>query len=116
MPRVKQRRDVARARALRGAMSLPEVVLWQRLRVCETAKFRRQHPVGRYVLDFYCAGAKVCVEIDGMAHDMGDRPARDVVRDAWLAAQGVRVLRVPAVDVLRDADAVAEGVLRFCGG
>ena len=97
-------------------MSLPEVMLWQRLRVCETMKFRRQHPVGRYVLDFYCARARVCIEVDGIAHDMGDRPERDIARDGWLQGQGVRVLRVAAVDVLRDVDGVADGVVRFCGG
>ncbi|MDT0507757.1 endonuclease domain-containing protein [Novosphingobium sp. MMS21-SN21R] len=97
-------------------MSLPEVMLWQRLRICKVAKFRRQHPVGRYILDFYCAGAKVCIEIDGISHDMGGTPERDAVRDAWLLTQGVRVLRVPARDVLRDADSVAQGVLRACLG
>lgn len=116
LPRVRQQRDVAKARALRGALTLPEVMLWQRLRVCELAKFRRQHPVGRYVLDFYCASAKVAIEVDGVAHDMGDRPARDDARDAWLSGQGVRVLRVPAGEVLRDVDGVAEGVLRVCLG
>jgi very-short-patch-repair endonuclease len=41
--------------------------------------FRRQHPIGRYVLDFYCAGARLAVEIDGLSHDLGDRPQRDSI-------------------------------------
>lgn len=116
MPRPRQQRDVARARELRGAMTLPEVLLWQRLRKVEDAKFRRQHPIGPYVLDFYCAAARVCIEIDGIAHDMGDRPERDAVRDRWLAGQGVRVVRVAAAEVLRDVDGVADSLVRMCGG
>jgi very-short-patch-repair endonuclease len=51
--------------------------------------FRRQHPIGRYVLDFYCAEARLAVEIDGMSHDLGDRPRHDANRDAWLNARGL---------------------------
>jgi very-short-patch-repair endonuclease len=58
--------------------------------------FRRQHPIGRYVLDFYCAKARLAIEIDGISHDMSTRPKRDIERDAWLAAHGVTVLRIAA--------------------
>jgi very-short-patch-repair endonuclease len=51
--------------------------------------FRRQHPIGRYVLDFYCAEARLAVEIDGLSHDLGDWPQRDISRDAWLSAHGL---------------------------
>ncbi|HQS97494.1 MAG: hypothetical protein B7X90_08005 [Novosphingobium sp. 17-62-19] len=97
-------------------MTLPEILLWQRLRRCEDVKFRRQHPVGPYVLDFYCAAVRVCIEVDGIVHDMGTRPARDAVRDDWLAGQGVRVMRIAAVEVLRDVDGVAAALVRICGG
>ena len=51
-------------------MTLPEVLLWNLLRKApDGVVFRRQHPIGRYVVDFYCARAKVCIEIDGFAHD-----------------------------------------------
>ncbi len=93
-------------------MSLPEVLLWQRLRLDPHGlKFRRQHPVLTYVLDFYCARARLAVEIDGEVHDRGDRPARDVERDAALMAHGLTVLRIPARDVLADADAAAEAIV-----
>jgi len=63
------------ARQLRQQMSLPETLLWNLLRKApDGVIFRRQHPVGPYVVDFYCAKAKVCFEIDGIVHDMGDRP------------------------------------------
>jgi very-short-patch-repair endonuclease len=62
--------------------------------------FRRQHPIGRYVLDFYCAEARLAVEIDGMSHDLGDRPQRDASREAWLKARGLTVMRVAASEAM----------------
>jgi very-short-patch-repair endonuclease len=101
---------VANAKALRRAMTLPEIILWQALRARPGGfKFRRQHSAGPYVLDFYCAAAALCIEVDGKAHDMGDNPARDVRRDGWLAEQGVRTLRIAAEEVLCDL----EPVIRF---
>lgn len=116
MPRVKQERNVAKARALRASMSLPEVLLWQELRQQDEVKFRRQHPIGRYVLDFYCTKAKVCVEIDGIAHEMAGCPTRDDERDAWLRGYGIEVVRIPACEVLRSAPDVAESLIRYCAG
>ncbi len=115
MPRTKLDRNVARARKLRDEMSLPEVLLWQVLRgEPDGVKFRRQHPLGPYVLDFYCASAKLCVEIDGISHDMGDRPERDARRIAWLASQGIETVRIPASEVLRSPRDVAEAIVRRC--
>ena len=106
------RRTIANARRLRRAMSLPEVLLWRELRKRHGGfKFRRQHPAGRYILDFFCAEARLAIEVDGAAHDMGDRPERDERRDRWLEAQGVTVLRVSAQDVLRDVERVIQLIL-----
>ena len=102
-----------RARRLRRALSLPEKLLWVRLRGADV-RFRRQHPVGAYVLDFYCPAAKLAIEVDGMAHDMGDRPQRDAIRTGWLNAEGIEVLRIPAADVLANPDEVADALLRLC--
>ncbi|WP_338445704.1 endonuclease domain-containing protein [Pelagerythrobacter marensis] len=115
MPRTKRIRDIGRARRLRAEMSLPEVLLWQELRrkACDI-KFRRQHPLGRYVLDFYVAALKLAIEIDGQAHDMGDRPERDIARDRWLRAQNIEVIRIPASEVLRDANEIADSIVRYC--
>ena len=108
------RATVRKARGLRRDMSLPEVLLWQRLRGRPGGvKFRRQHPVGRYVADFYAADARLIVEVDGAAHDRGDRPERDGARDDWLRGQGFVVVRVAASDVLKDVDAVVDGLVRL---
>lgn len=114
MPRKKQPRNTARAREQRKAMSLPEVLLWRELRQQSEVKFRRQHSIDPYFLDFYCAKAKVCIELDGIAHDMGDRPANDAFRDARLREEGIEVVRIPATDVLADPHAVAESLIRYC--
>lgn len=116
MPRPKNSGNVARARQLRGQMTLPEVLLWQELRRQSQFRFRRQHPLGPYVLDFYCAALKLCVEIDGIAHDLGGNPARDGTRDHWLREQGVKILRIPATEVLQSPTNTAEAVLSYCRG
>jgi very-short-patch-repair endonuclease len=100
-----------RARELRRKMSLPEVVLWQALRKGRLAGFRfhRQHPVGPYILDFYCPSARLAIEVDGFAHDTVAQVGHDERRDGFLAGRGIRVLRITAADVLRDER--LEGVL-----
>ncbi|MFN3583393.1 endonuclease domain-containing protein [Phenylobacterium sp.] len=104
---------VSRARSLRRRMTPPEARLWVALRrkAVEGLRFRRQHPVGPYVLDFYCEAARLCVEVDGQTHWLGAAPARDADRDAWLAARGVKTLRLPASVVLGDLDAAVRTIL-----
>jgi very-short-patch-repair endonuclease len=101
------------ARRLRRELSLPEKLLWVRLRGAEV-RFRRQHPMGPYVLDFYCPAAKLAIEVDGAAHDFGNRPKRDDLRAEWLKGHGIDVLRILAKDVLADPDAIADGLIRMC--
>ena len=106
------RATVAKARKLRREMSPPEAILWQVLRERpEGLKFRRQHPVGPFVADFYCPSRKLIVEVDGMAHAMGDTPERDERRDGWLREHGFRVVRIPAADVLNDPEAALNFIL-----
>jgi very-short-patch-repair endonuclease len=101
------------ARKFRRELSLPEKLLWVRIRRNEL-NFRRQHPIGEYVLDFYCPAAKLAIEVDGAAHDFGDRPDRDNRRAAWLKGEGIEVVRIPAKDVLRDPDEVANAIVGMC--
>jgi len=110
------RSTVDKARGLRRIMTPPEVRLWQILRTRPGGlRFRRQHPCGPYVLDFYCPSARLAIEVDGIAHDMGVNPARDVRRDAWLEASGIRVMRIGAVEVMMDLDAVVRMIVSGCG-
>ena len=96
-------------------MTLPEVLLWQQLRLRPGGfKFRKQHPAKPWILDFYCHDAKLIVEVDGIAHDMGDRPCRDEARDAHFRALGFRIVRIPATEVLQDAIEVADSLAALC--
>jgi very-short-patch-repair endonuclease len=96
-----------RAKELRREMSLPEILLWRQLRNKQTGfHWRKQHPAGPYDLDFYCDDAKLCVEVDGEAHDRGEQPRRDARRDAFLGKHNILTLRVPATEVLRNLDGV----------
>ncbi|HEY8004270.1 MAG TPA: DUF559 domain-containing protein [Phenylobacterium sp.] len=101
-----------RAKALRRTMSLPEVLLWSAIKggAVDGLQFRKQHPIGPYVLDFYCHAAQLAVEVDGASHSAGDRPDRDVRRDAWLAARGIATLRLSASLILRDLDAAVRTI------
>jgi very-short-patch-repair endonuclease len=108
------RPEVSLARKLRREMSLPEVLLWEQLRATKTGlRFRRQHPIGPYVCDFYCATAKLTVEGDGEFHGRDDRPQRDAGRDRFFEQNGYRVLRVAAGEVLRDMEAVVTMIVSF---
>ncbi|HEX8668298.1 MAG TPA: DUF559 domain-containing protein [Allosphingosinicella sp.] len=109
------KRTVARARALRRQLTQPEARLWQVLRTRpDELKFRKQHPIGPYVLDFYCPAAKLDIEVDGDAHDMGSNPARDARRDAWLRERGLQVLRIPAAHLYGDIEPAVMLILSRC--
>jgi len=99
------RSTIRRARELRRKLTPPEARLWVALRQNKLhLRFRRQHPIGPYVLDFYCDAAKLAVEVDGQGH-LG-RVAQDERRDAWLSARGIRTLRIPAVSVRDNLEGV----------
>ena len=103
------------ARKLRKEMSLPEVLLWRILKQRPAGlKFRKQHPLGDYVVDFFCAERRLIFEIDGIAHEMGDRPERDERRDERLSAAGFQIVRIPASELLKDVTSAAEAIVGFC--
>ena len=100
------------ARKLRREMTLPEVLLWQRLRGnAASVRFRRQHPIGPYIADFFCTAHKLVIEIDGKDHDGAEKAEHDARRDAFLKENGYQVLRIAAADVLKDVDAVAQAIV-----
>jgi very-short-patch-repair endonuclease len=105
------------AKRLRKEMTPPEIGLWLALRRNEAGlRFRKQHAVEDYVLDFYCAPARLAIEVDGEAHGRGDRPARDAIRDAWLVSQGLRVVRYPAIEILSNLEDVARQIVAIALG
>ncbi len=108
----------SRAKALRGRLSPPEVLLWVRLRARhpDLPRWRRQHPISPYVTDFYCSAARLVVEIDGSTHGEDAQIAYDEVRDRYMQRLGYHVLRIPAADVMRAVDEVAEGIVHTALG
>ena len=110
------RDTIKRARKLRSEMSLPEGLLWRELRKRPAGlKFRRQHPAGIYVLDFYCTMVRLAIEVDGFGHDSIRAATADEVRSHYLRSQHVATLRIPAQPVLEDLHAVVVRILEVCG-
>ena len=101
-------RSIASAKEMRKALTPPEARLWQavRRRALNGLKFRRQHPIGPFALDFYFVSAKLAVEVDGAVHTLGENPKRDDSRDLWLERHGITVLRIEARHVRDKLDAV----------
>jgi very-short-patch-repair endonuclease len=117
VPRILQApiKTVKCARKLRRDMSLPEVLLWQQLRQRPGGfKFRKQCPQHPYVIDFACLESRLAIEVDGEAHDRGDRPQRDAARDDHLEAMGFTTMRIPAREVLGNIEGVLAGIVVKC--
>ena len=98
---------------MRREMNQTEWRVWDRLRGRKVGgwKFRRQHPIGRYFVDFYCPSARLVVEINGPTHDGDAEWAYDQRRRAWLEAEGYRVMPVTVEDVDEDLDSVIDSIL-----
>jgi very-short-patch-repair endonuclease len=104
---------VKRARALRKAMTEPEIMLWSKLKGRGRGQpiFRRQFAYESMIFDFYCPAAKLAVEIDGATHWTDEKRAKDEVRDRWLAGRGIAVLRIGAGSVYQDLSAAADAAI-----
>jgi very-short-patch-repair endonuclease len=105
---------LARARELRQPQTPAESRLWLRLRDRQLGglKFRRQHPIGRLIADFYCAASQQVIEIDGDSHS--EQTEYDLARTEWLSERGYRVIRFPNLDVYHRLDAVLEAIWEEC--
>jgi very-short-patch-repair endonuclease len=88
-------KQIAIARVLRKRDTWAEKLVWSCLRDRRFSayKFRRQHPVGPHILDFFCMEARLDIELDGSQHGLPEHRSADIDRDAWLEAHGVKVLR-----------------------
>ena len=98
----------AAAREMRRQATPAEALLWQQLRRGWMGghRFRRQHPVGQFILDLYCADRKLAIELDGAHHAEEDQALRDEERTAVLRGYGIRVLRFRNEEVLNDLESV----------
>ena len=107
-----------RAARMRRALTPPEARLWACLKGGRVRglKFRRQHPIGPYILDFYCSAARLAVEVDGQQHLEEGRAAADARRTAWLKTQGIEVIRFPALSIRDQLADVLEAILREATG
>ena len=103
-----------RARHLRTEMADSEPALWKRLcrKQLQAVQFYRQKPIGNYIVDFYAPKAKIVVEVDGSQHMESEQAAQDLRRDAFLASQGLRVLRFDDLQVLKEIEGVMEVIVR----
>ena len=106
MPARVSKEKTAFARSLRRDMTVAEEMLWRSLRGSQLGglKFRRQAPIGRYVVDFLCVQHRFVVELDGPPHDELAQLDHDARRDAWLRDRGYRVLRIPNEIVIGGGD------------
>jgi very-short-patch-repair endonuclease len=98
------------ARELRKNLTDSEGLLWKHLRLRQIGgyKFRRQHPIGNYIVDFVCLEKRLIVEVDGSQHT--EQSSYDSERDAWLNSQGYRVLRFWNNQIFNELDAVKERI------
>ncbi len=108
----------AYAKNLRKGSTDTEQVLWSHLRAKRLGglKFRRQHPIGKYIVDFVCLEKKVVIELDGGQHAEPTKKQYDGERDNWLKKEGYSVLRFWDNDVLLKTNAVVELIMKHCLG
>ena len=102
------------ARELRQKQTSAEGLLWQLLRNRQLLglKFRRQHQFGDYVADFYCHEAQLVIECDGLVHEDNERRHHDQNRNAYMIAQGLRVLRFSNAEILNEPESVVDQIVR----
>lgn len=88
------------AKQLRNNPTFAESLLWEYLRTKPLGhKFRRQHPIGIYIADFYCHSLKLIIEVDGSIHDSAEAKAKDESRENILATEGIKFLRFRNEDI-----------------
>jgi very-short-patch-repair endonuclease len=107
-----------RARNLRRFDTQAEARLWQTLRAHKLGgwKWKRQVPRGPYIVDFYCAGTNLVVEIDGATHSSDEEIAYDLRRTTFLESEGLTVLRVTNRGIYESLSYICDSILAACGG
>lgn len=110
-------RFIQRAQHLRQRQTSAEAVLWQALRIRRLAhwKFRRQHPIDRYVVDFVCLDAKLVLEVDGATHSTSHEIRQDEERTRVLEICGYHIIRFANAEIYENLDGVMETILAELG-
>ncbi len=110
---MRDHRKIGQARRLRRNLTPAEARLWSALRRLNAgARFRRQHAVGPYVLDFAAMHERLAVEVDGATHSTDAEQTTDAARTRWLEADGWRIFRCTNDEVRMELDAVLDGIVR----
>jgi very-short-patch-repair endonuclease len=105
---------ISLSRNLRKRQTDAETLIWRHLRGKQVngLRFRRQHPFGKYIVDFVCLANRLILEIDGGQH--ASEKEKDSARDAWLSAEGYKILRFWNTDVLENLPGVLETIRLNC--
>ena len=105
--------EKSKARDLRKNQTDAEQRIWNHLRLRQMGgyKFRRQQPIGKYIVDFVCLEKRLIIEVDGGQHD--DQGLYDAKRDSWLSSQGFHILRFWNNEIFNELDAVKEKIFEI---
>ncbi|MBI3332431.1 endonuclease domain-containing protein [Candidatus Peregrinibacteria bacterium] len=111
----RSKRTLWRAKSLRKRSTRPEIILWEKLRChrLRGLKFRRQVPIGKFIVDFYCHEHRLVVEVDGLAHELLHKK-KDKDRDQLLQRAGYKVLRIPNNHVYQCLDGALFRIAHAC--
>jgi very-short-patch-repair endonuclease len=106
---------IKRAAILRANTTPAEDALWKKINRSQLydLRFKRQHPIGKFIVDFYCSKLSLVIEVDGDVHDLPDVAERDEGREIELKKYGLRVLRFTNEEVLNNIDSVVESIKQF---
>ena len=104
---------------LRQKLTKYEAILWSKIKNKQVNgyKFRRQHGIGKYIVDFFCPELMLAIEVDGANHFFDDKSTKyDLERQDFLEIQGVRVLRIGDDEIIKNLDGVMETIYQICKG
>ena len=105
------------SKKLRKNMTEAEKKLWSNIRINKLGYwFYRQKPIGDYIVDFYCPGARLVIEVDGSQHLIGETIEYDRIRDDYLSSLGLKVLRFTNTNILTNVDGVVERIVDVING
>ncbi len=112
------RRKISFCKKLRQEQTEAEFLLWRRLKAKRFLglKFRRQHPLPPYILDFYCPELNLCIELDGYFHAFDGADQKDKKRQNFIESKGIKVIRYPNTYIKQNLDDVLEDIAAKCQG